>query len=68
MTAGGGFSENDSIRSTCRKPASAAMSAGARIELVGPLRVRLDYRVFKFGGDSVYQKPQRFSVGLNLAF
>ncbi len=44
------------------------VGGGAKIELAGPLRLRLDYRVFKFTGDSVYQKPQRFSVGLNLAF
>ena len=44
------------------------VGGGAKIELAGPLRLRLDYRVFKFTGDAVYKKPQRFSVGLNLAF
>src|SRR5262245_45152621 len=44
------------------------VGGGAKIELVGPLRVRLDYRVFKLTGDAVHKKPQRFSVGLNLAF
>ena len=42
---------------------------GAKISLIGPLRVRLDYRVFKLRGD-----PRRDSVvhrvyaGINLAF
>ena len=44
------------------------VGGGAKIELAGPLRVRLDYRVFKFTGDAVHKNPQRFSVGLNLAF
>jgi len=44
------------------------LGGGAKIELAGPLRVRLDYRVFKFSGSAVYDKPQRFSVGVNLAF
>ena len=44
------------------------LGGGAKIELAGPLRVRLDYRVFKFTGNAVYKTPQRFSVGLNLAF
>jgi hypothetical protein len=44
------------------------IGGGAKIELAGPLRVRLDYRVFKFTGDAIHKNPQRFSVGLNLAF
>ena len=41
---------------------------GVKISLLGPLRVRLDYRVFKLSGDAVYDTPQRFSVGANVAF
>jgi opacity protein-like surface antigen len=44
------------------------VGGGAKIEVAGPLRVRLDYRVFKFTGDAIHKNPQRFSVGLNLAF
>ena len=41
---------------------------GVKISLLGPLRVRVDYRVFKLSGDAVYETPQRFYVGANLAF
>lgn len=41
---------------------------GVKIELVGPLRVRVDFRIFKLGGDAVYSTPKRLYVGANLAF
>jgi hypothetical protein len=44
------------------------VGGGVKIDLVGPLRVRLDYRVFKLGSDAVYRTPQRFTVGANIAF
>jgi opacity protein-like surface antigen len=44
------------------------LGGGAKIELAGPLRVRLDYRVFRLTGDAIHRNPQRFSVGLKLAF
>jgi opacity protein-like surface antigen len=69
VTAGGGFfRERFDPLDVQETGVGSNVGGGAKIELVGPLRVRVDYRVFKFGGDSIYQKPQRFSVGLNLAF
>lgn len=44
------------------------VGGGAKIDLTGPLRVRLDYRIFKLGSGSAYSHPQRLSVGLNVAF
>jgi opacity protein-like surface antigen len=41
---------------------------GVKISLLGPLRVRVDYRIFKLSGDAVYETPQRLYVGANLAF
>ena len=68
-TVGGGFfRERFDALDIQETGAGTNVGGGAKIELAGPLRLRLDYRVFKFTGDSVYQKPQRFSVGLNLAF
>jgi hypothetical protein len=69
VTAGGGFfRERFNALDVQETGLGTNVGGGAKIVLAGPLRVRLDYRVFKFGGDSVYQKPQRFSVGLNIAF
>lgn len=44
------------------------IGGGAKIDLVGPLRVRIDYRIFKLGSDAVYSTSHRFSVGANIAF
>lgn len=44
------------------------VGGGAKINLLGPLRVRVDYRVFRLSGDAVHKTPKRFYVGANLAF
>ena len=44
------------------------VGGGVKVSLLGPLRVRVDYRVFKLSGDAVYTTPQRLYVGANLAF
>jgi hypothetical protein len=41
---------------------------GAKIRLAGPLRLRVDYRVFRLQGNPLYQTYQRFYAGANLAF
>lgn len=44
------------------------VGGGAKIKLIGPLRVRLDYRVFKLQGSPLHDVYQRFYVGGNLKF
>jgi len=46
----------------------ANLGGGVKVSLVGPLRVRIDYRVFKLGSDALYSPAHRFYVGLNLKF
>ena len=41
---------------------------GVKISLVGPLRLRLDYRVFTLQGDPLHDRPQRVYAGANLKF
>lgn len=41
---------------------------GAKMSLVGPLRVRLDYRAFKLRGKPLHATVHRVYAGLNLAF
>jgi hypothetical protein len=41
---------------------------GAKLTLVGPLRLRVDYRVFNLRGGAVHKTPQRFYAGANLRF
>lgn len=42
--------------------------AGVKISLVGPLRLRVDYRVFKLGSGALYSPAHRIYAGLNLKF
>jgi opacity protein-like surface antigen len=45
------------------------VGGGVKIDLAGPLRVRLDYRIFKLTDDSgPMPTAQRFYAGVNLAF
>jgi hypothetical protein len=41
---------------------------GAKITVAGPLRVRVDYRVFSLRGNPRHKTVQRIYAGLNLAF
>lgn len=44
------------------------VGGGVKIEVAGPFRIRIDYRIFKLAGDAIYSTPQRLYVGANLAF
>lgn len=46
----------------------ANVGGGVKISLAGPLRLRLDYRIYTLRGEPLESKPQRFYAGLNLAF
>ncbi len=41
---------------------------GVKISLIGPLRVRLDYRIFNLRGAPIHSTYQRFYAGANFAF
>jgi len=44
------------------------IGGGAKIKLLGPIRVRLDYRIFRLQGTPINSTYQRFYVGANLKF
>lgn len=44
------------------------IGGGIKIPLMGPIRVRADYRVFQLRGSPIHSTYQRFYVGGNLAF
>ena len=44
------------------------IGGGAKIKLVGPIRVRVDYRIFRLQGSPVHDTYQRFYIGANLKF
>jgi hypothetical protein len=44
------------------------VGGGVKIPLLGPIRVRADYRIFQLRGTPLHSTYQRFYVGGNLAF
>ena len=69
FTAGGGyFRERFESLDIQHDGVGTNLGGGVKVNLVGPLRLRIDYRVFKLGNDAVHSSPQRFTVGANLAF
>jgi opacity protein-like surface antigen len=44
------------------------VGGGAKITLAGPIRLRLDYRVFSLRGSPRHTNAQRFYAGINLKF
>ena len=41
---------------------------GVKINLIGPVRLRVDYRVFKLGSGALYSPAHRIYAGLNVKF
>jgi hypothetical protein len=66
-TAGGGV-YRESLNEDSETNAGINVGGGVKVSLLGPIRLRLDYRVFTLQGDPLHSKPQRFYAGLNLKF
>ena len=47
---------------------STNVGGGAKIRVAGPLRLRIDYRVFRLQGRPLHQTYQRAYAGVNLGF
>ena len=69
FTTGGGF-YRERLDRIVRQETNFGLNTGGgvKITLVGPLRLRLDYRVFKLMGDPMSSTPRRLYAGLNLKF
>ena len=66
-TAGGGF-YRERLLEQQETHFGTNVGGGAKITLVGPLRLRLDYRVFNLRGSPLHRSPHRFYAGANIAF
>jgi hypothetical protein len=44
------------------------IGGGVKVSLVGPLRLRVDYRLLKMGSGALYSPAHRIYAGLNLKF
>jgi opacity protein-like surface antigen len=64
----GGYRERYEAIDASTTSVGTNVGGGVKINLLGPLRVRVDYRVFKLSGGAVHVTPQRLYIGANLAF
>ena len=67
LTAGGGFFR-ERLGTDAQTGFGTNIGGGVKLGLVGPLRLRLDYRVFTLRGRPSSPAPQRLYAGLNLNF
>ena len=66
-TAGGGVFR-ETLNAETETHVGINVGGGVKASILGPLRLRLDYRVFTLRGSPRHSNPQRFYAGLNLKF
>jgi hypothetical protein len=67
LTAGGGFFR-ERLGTQAETNIGTNIGGGVKVGLLGPLRLRLDYRVYNLRGSPITAHPQRFYAGANLSF
>ena len=65
-TGAGGYHE--SLGGASETQLGANVGGGVKMRLLGPLRARFDYRVFRLRGTPLYDVVHRFYVGANVSF
>jgi hypothetical protein len=66
-TVGGGF-YRERLLEEQETQFATNIGGGAKIRLAGPLRLRVDYRVFRLRGSPLFETYQRVYAGANLKF
>lgn len=66
-TAGGG-GYRETLATLSETHVGINVGGGVKMTLAGPIRLRLDYRIFTLQGEALHPRPQRFYAGLNLKF
>ena len=66
-TAGGGV-YRETLDGDSETHVGVNVGGGVKVSLIGPLRLRLDYRVATLKGDARHPRPQRFYAGVNIKF
>lgn len=67
LTAGGGFFREASATES-ETSVGTNIGGGVKFSVLGPVQVRLDYRLFNLRGDARYKRPHRFYAGINVSF
>lgn len=64
----GALAFRETLGTTQETHVGTNIGAGVKIKVLGPVRVRLDYRIFKLQGSPIHDVYQRFYVGGNIKF
>ena len=67
FTTGGGFYQEE-LGLHSDTGFALNTGGGVKVTLAGPIRLRVDYRIFKLGSGALYSPAHRFYAGLNLKF
>ena len=67
FTTGGGL-YRETLSTHQDTGVSVNTGGGVKVSLVGPLRLRVDYRVFKLGSGAISSPTHRLYAGINLKF
>jgi hypothetical protein len=67
FTTGGGF-YSETLGTHSDSGFGLNTGGGVKVSLAGPVRLRVDYRVFKLGSGALNPTSQRIYAGLNLKF
>ena len=67
LTTGGG-AYRETLADRQETHVGVNTGGGVKVSLLGPIKARLDYRVFKLRGEPLYKTVHRVYAGLNLAF
>ena len=67
LTTGGGI-YRETLGAHQQTGVGTNVGGGVKVSLAGPLRLRVDYRVFRMGSGALYSPAHRFYAGLNLMF
>ena len=66
-TAGGGL-YTERVLEASGTAFGTNFGGGVKFKLAGPLRLRIDYRIFALSGEAVEKSSHRFYAGANVAF
>jgi len=67
LTAGGGFFR-ERLGTDAETNIGTNIGGGIKVGVAGPLRLRLDYRVYTLRGSPIAPHPQRVYAGANISF
>ena len=67
FTTGGGFYQEE-LGARSDTGFAVNTGGGVKVSLAGPIRLRVDYRVFKLGSGALNSPTHRIYAGLNLKF